>query len=93
MGHQDHKTEERLSIRTNAEQKSLLRRAAEKKHLNVSQFVLQASLIEAERIIGEDARVRLTAEQFDWVTRLMDAPASEAPRLREALSQKPVWDV
>ena len=86
------KAEDRLSIRANARQKSTLRRAADARHMNVSQFVLQASLQEAERVIAEETAIRLTPEQFQWVVELMDAPPPPLSRLRQAVQQKPVWD-
>lgn len=86
------KPEDRLSIRTNPSQKSTLRRAADARHMNVSQFVLQASLQEAERVIAEETIVRLSPEEYQWAIDLMDAPVPPMPRLRQALGQKPVWD-
>jgi len=87
-----HNSEDRLSIRTNALQKSMLRRAAESRHMNVSQFVLQASLNEAERVLREESVLNLSPEAFQWVADLMDAPPAQVSRLREALNTKPLWD-
>jgi uncharacterized protein (DUF1778 family) len=86
------KPENRLSIRATQKQKSILRRAAELHHMNVSQFVLQTSLDAAERLIREESTIFVAAEDFDWLCRVMDEPACDLPRLREALAQKPVWD-
>lgn len=86
------KPEDRLSIRASASQKTTLRRAADARHMNVSQFVLQASLQEAERLIAEETTIRLTPEQFQWVVELMDAPPRELPELRDLVRRKPVWD-
>ncbi len=89
------KQEVRLSIRANASQKSLLSRAAAASHMNVSQFVLGGSLREAEQVINDESRIVLSAEEYDWLVKFMDeaTPATSKPRLREALHQKPVWDV
>ncbi|MCE9559075.1 MAG: DUF1778 domain-containing protein [Armatimonadetes bacterium] len=86
------KAEDRLSIRTNLDQKLILRRAADKRHMNVSQFVLQASLTEAERILQDETKLVLSSEDYAWLCKLMDAPPRDLPKLREALSKKPVWD-
>lgn len=85
--------EDRLSIRANSSQKSVLARAAKARHMNVSQFVLQASLREAEQVIEEENRILISPEEHEWLVRVMDEPATPAPRLRAALVQKPVWDV
>jgi len=87
------KPEDRLSIRASASQKSTLRRAAESRHMNVSQFVLQASLSEAERILDEETRLVVSPEEYAWLCKLMDEPPRDLPELRELVRQKPVWDV
>ena len=88
------KQEVRLSIRANPTQKTMLARAAAARHMNVSQFVLGASLREAEDVISEESRIVLSADEYDWLVTLMDdaTPPTPKPRLREALNQKPVWD-
>jgi uncharacterized protein (DUF1778 family) len=85
--------EDRLSIRANPRQKTVLAQAAKARHMNVSQFVLQVSLSEAERVLKEETQVIVSAEEYEWLCQLLDAPPHPAPRLREALAQKPVWDV
>lgn len=84
--------ETRLSIRANSSQKSVLARAAKARHMNVSQFVLQASLTAAEEVIEQENRILISPEEYQWLCQIMDAPATPAPRLSAALTQKPVWD-
>ena len=86
------KAEDRLSIRANAAQKNTLRRAADARHMNVSQFVLQASLQEAERVIERETLISVSPEEFQWLAELMDGPVAPMPRLRAAVKEKPVWD-
>ena len=69
----------------------MLSQAANARHMNVSQFVLQASLREAEQIIREETLVVVSPTEYAWLVRIMDEAIS-APRLREALKQIPVWD-
>lgn len=85
--------ENRLSIRANSGQKTMLARAATARHMNISQFVLQASLHAAEAVIEEETRVVLSPQDYEWLCQLLDEPAKPAPRLRAALAQRPVWDV
>ncbi len=84
--------EERLSIRANSGQKSVLARAATAQHMNVSQFVLQASLSAAQQVIEQESRILVSPEELAWLYQVMDEPATPAPRLRAALAQTPVWD-
>ena len=83
----------RLSIRANAGQKSVLARAARAQHMNVSQFVLQASLNAAQKVIEQENLVMVSPEEYEWLCQVMDEPAKATPRLKTALEQKPVWDV
>jgi uncharacterized protein (DUF1778 family) len=87
------KPEDRLSIRANASQKTTLRRAADARHMNVSQFVLQISLQAAEKILEEETKVVVSAEEYDWLCQLMDAPPRDLPELRALMSEKPIGDV
>jgi uncharacterized protein (DUF1778 family) len=89
---QDVKPEERLSIRANQAQKRTLRRAADLRHMNVSQFVLQTSLQAAEQLIQQESTLYVSSEDYDWLAKIMDEAPQDLPRLREALAQKPVWD-
>ncbi len=85
--------EERLSIRANPNQKNVLAQAAKARHMNVSQFVLQVSLNEAERVIKEETQIIVSPEEYEQLCRVMDAPPAPAPRLKAALAKKPIWDV
>lgn len=85
--------EERLSIRVNPKQKTVLAQAAKARHMNVSQFVLQASLSEAERVLHEETHIVVSPEEYERLCQVMDEPPAPAPRLRAALAKKPVWDV
>ncbi|MBL8048756.1 MAG: DUF1778 domain-containing protein [Chthonomonas sp.] len=91
-GNQPSPSEDRLSIRANAKQKQVLRRAAEVRHTSMSQFVLEASLNEADRVLQEEQRLVLSADEFELMAKLMDQPARDLPALRELLNEKPVWD-
>jgi uncharacterized protein (DUF1778 family) len=86
------KPEDRLAIRANTSQKSTLRRAAAARYMNVSQFVLQASLTEAERVLREETQIVLTADQFQWLMDKLEEPPRELPRLRALLNQPVVWN-
>ena len=85
--------ENRLSIRANPQQKTVLAQAAKARHMNISQFVLHVSLNEAERVIKEETQIIVSPEDYERLCQIMDAPPAPAPRLKEALAKKPLWDV
>lgn len=84
--------EVRLSIRTNASQKELLKRAALARNTDLSQFVLEASLGEAKRLVSEESTVVVSPAAYEQLCRAMDEVPTSNPALRTLLSQKRVWD-
>ena len=89
----------RLHIRTSASQKELLAQAAQTRHLNVSQFVLQTCLEAAEKTLQEqkerDAEIpgaiRVSADHFDWLMKKLEEPPQENPALRHLFAESPRW--
>lgn len=84
--------EVRLSIRADQKQKHLLRRAAEARNTTVSQFVLEASLREADRVLQDETILRVSEEEYAHLCRLMDAPARDLPALRALVKERAPWD-
>lgn len=84
--------EVRLSIRTNAGQKELLKRAALARNTDLSQFVLEASLGEARRLVAQESTILLSSDDYEQLCRAMDEAPAPNPALRTLLSQKRVWD-
>ncbi len=77
--------DERLQIRVDPSDKSLLERAAEASHLNVSAFVLQAAAARAEEVLAERHTIRLDARAAQAFEQALRAPAQLNERLAEAL--------
>ena len=77
----------RLSIRTSAPEKDILWRAAQARHMNISQFVLQASLDAANTILADQTEFRLTAEEWGAFCERLDAPARVIPALYDLFSE------
>jgi uncharacterized protein (DUF1778 family) len=88
--HCEHMTtvkDERLQIRVDPADKSLLERAAEATHLNVSAFVLQAAAARAEEILAERHTIRLEGQAAEAFEKALSRPAYVNERLAEALSR------
>jgi uncharacterized protein (DUF1778 family) len=77
------KADARLSIRASEDQKAILSEAARAKHLNTSQFVLQASLDAAAAVLTEQTVFILTPEQWEEFQRRLDEPARVIPALQK----------
>ena len=80
--------EARLSIRASEPEKTILRQAARARHMNTSQFVLQASLDAARAILVDQTEFRLPPEQWEAFCSRMDAPAKTIPELRQLFSEE-----
>jgi uncharacterized protein (DUF1778 family) len=79
--------EERLQIRVDPVDKSLLERAAAAAHLNVSAFVLQAAAARAEEVLAERPSIRLGARAAGAFTEALAQPAQVNERLAAALQR------
>lgn len=89
----------RLHIRTSPGQKALLAQAAQARHLNVSQFVLQTCLEAAEKVVREKAAqpdfasaIRVSATEYDWLMQKLEEPPQGNAALRRVLTEPTIWD-
>jgi uncharacterized protein (DUF1778 family) len=78
---------DRLQIRVDPFDKSLLERAAAAAHLNVSAFVLQAAAARAEEVLAERPSIRLSASAAAAFSEALARPAQVNQRLAAALSR------
>lgn len=87
--------EERLHIRTLPGQKELLSRAAKARHLNLSQFVLQASLEAAQQVVREEEAIpliKVSHAEFNWLMEVIEQPVQDLPALRQLLNEPTIWN-
>lgn len=84
-------SEQKLSIRADEAQKRMLRRAAERRRTSISQFVLETSLAEAERIL-EEPPIRLNSKEYAWFLAKLDEPPRDLLNLRRLLQEPTVWN-
>ena len=77
------KATSRVYIRTSEPQKRLLSQAAEARHMNTSQFMLQVSLDAAQSIVADQTIFTMTPEQWDAFQRRLDEPVRVIPALQE----------
>lgn len=79
---------DRVYIRASAEEKEKLARAAQALRTSRSQFVLHQALDAADRILAEQTRFVLPAEEWQAFCDRLDAPTRELPKL-SALAHEP----
>ena len=79
--------ETRLSIRASEQDKQVLVQAAQVRHTNISQFVLQASLDAAHTVLADQTEFRLPPEQWQAFCERLDEPAKVIPALRNLFGE------
>lgn len=72
---------ERIDLRTNANQKTLLERAAELKHISLSAYILTSSLKQAQIDLAENEVFTLSNQDRDILMQMLENP----PEPNEAL--------
>jgi uncharacterized protein (DUF1778 family) len=78
---------ERLQIRVDPTDKSLLEQAAAASHLNVSAFVLQAAAARAQEVLAERRSIGLSASAAAAFSEALERPAQVNERLAKALGR------
>lgn len=76
---------QRLQIRVDRTDKSLLERAAAAAHLNLSAFVLQAAATRAEEVLAERGTIALSPSAAEAFSQALEQPAQVNERLADAL--------
>ena len=75
--------DERIDFRANINQKTILERAAEIKHVSLSSYVLTSSLKQAQIDLEENETLQLSNKDRDFVMNLLDNPPEPNEALKE----------
>ena len=79
----------RMNLRLRPEQKAKLMRAAALRHTDLTDFVLQAALREAEAVIEESERITLSERDSLLLLKLLENPPAPNAKLRAAIAAMP----
>jgi uncharacterized protein (DUF1778 family) len=79
----------RMNLRLRPEQKATLVRAAALRRTDLTDFVLQPALREAEAVIAQSERVSLSERDSLLVLDLLENPPAPNAKLREAIAAMP----
>jgi uncharacterized protein (DUF1778 family) len=79
----------RIDIRTDARRKNVIVRAAELTHTDVTQFILDRVVPDAERIVAEKEglKVLLSAEHWADLCKRLDEAPKDLPGMRKLLER------
>lgn len=86
------RTRERWDFRVATETDRVVRQAAETADRTLTDFVVDAALIEAERVLADRTQFVLDAEQWARFVEILDRPPEKKPGLEKLFSQSSVFD-
>ena len=75
--------DERIDLRTNSNQKTLLERAAELKHVSLSSYVLTTALKQAQLDLEENEIIALSNRDRDLVMAALENPPEPNESLKD----------
>lgn len=78
---------ERIDVRASLSIKTLLQNAAQVRHKNVSEFLLEAGIAAAYETLAEQRLFLLDDEQWRKFQELLDRPVQDKPALKALLTE------
>lgn len=85
------KVKERWDFRVAPETDQLVRQAAETTERTLTDFVVDAAIVEAERVLADRMEFVLDTEQWNRFVELLDRPPQEKPGLEKLFSKPSVF--
>jgi uncharacterized protein (DUF1778 family) len=83
---------ERIQLRASRSEKRLLQEAANTSKKTLSEFILGASITEAEIALSARTRFVLDSERWSKFIDLLERPVTDKPALRKLLTQPSVLE-
>lgn len=80
---------DRMNIRVKPEVKARLLRAAALRHTDLTSFVTQSALREAETVIAGSDAIKVSERDFNRILELLDNPPKPNAKLRAAAAALP----
>lgn len=82
--------ERRFQLRATTQEETLIKIAADRKGLNVTEFILGAAKEKAEEALADQSRFVLDGERWKLFLKALDRPAKAKPRLRRLFAESHV---
>lgn len=77
----------RFQLRATAREEKLIKVAAERQGVNVTDFIIRAAREKAEEALADQAKFVLDELQWKQFMAALDRPAQEKPRLRKLFTE------
>ena len=82
----------RINLRATSVQESLIRAAADKRGISMTDFVLESACTRAEETMADQVHFVLSDKQWKAFNDALDRPARVLPRLRKLLTEPSVLE-
>jgi uncharacterized protein (DUF1778 family) len=82
----------KIQIRAKEFERDIIDRAADALGKNRTDFILESSVSEAQKVLLEQTVFHLDENAWDTLTAILDAPAKRNTKLEKLLKQSPPWE-
>lgn len=82
----------RINLRATATQQTLIRSAAARRGISMTDFILESACTRAEEAIADQVHFLLSEKQWKAFNEALDRPARVKPRLRKLLTEPSILE-
>ena len=90
LSHQEQPRDRRFQLRATASEEELIRIAAERQGVNITEFIMRSAREKAEEALADQTRFVLDEERWNQFAAMLDRPAKDKPRLRRLFQEEHV---
>ncbi len=83
----DQSRDRRFQLRATVSEETLIKVAAERQGINVTEFILRSACEKAEQTLADQTRFVLDEKQWKAFMAALDQPAKPKPRLRQLFTE------
>ena len=80
----------RFNLRATPRQESLIRVAAKRRGIEVTDFIIESACEKAEQTLSDHSHFVLEGPQWDLFMEALDAPPRVIPQIRKLFAEKPI---
>jgi len=81
----------RIDLRVESRKKEIITRAAAMRGINITQFIMDMVYPEAERIVAEENRARLSRADWQRFAAKLDEAPRDLPKLRRLMRESSIF--
>ena len=86
----DESKSKRFNLRATLKQENLIRVAAKRQGLDVTDFIIKSACEKAEQALSDQAHFVLDQTQWDLFMKALDAPPRVVPQIKRLFAEPPI---